>query len=398
MKSSGTIRAARPVLARYEKLYRNELLESVVPFWARHSLDRRCGGFFTCLDRQGRVYDTDKFVWVQARQTWLFSMLYNRLERRRDWLRIATHGAEFLRRHGRAENGDWYFALDRTGRPLVQPYNIISDCFAAMAFAQYHLATGQDWAAALARDTYRRILRRQDNPKGIYSKAVPGTRPLRSFALPMILVNLSFEMEGVVAPAVRERSAEDCITDVLDRFLDRRRGLIYEHVAPDGSHPDCFEGRLLNPGHGIEAMWFTMDHARRRNNPARIDLAVDITLSILEQSWDRKHGGMFYFLDAQGHPPQQLEWDQKLWWVHCETLVALLMGYALTGRRDCWKWFQKVHDYTWSHYPDRRYGEWFGYLNRQGEVLLPLKGGKWKGCFHIPRTLFRCWQELQSLR
>jgi N-acylglucosamine 2-epimerase len=180
-------------------------------------------------------------------------------------------------------------------------------------------------------------------------------------------------------------------------FLDRRRKLIFENVAPDGSHVDCFEGRVTNPGHGTEAMWFAMELARRRNDRVTIELAVDTTLSILNFSWDPEYGGMFAFLDTQGYAPEQLEWDQKLWWVQLETMIALLMGYSLTGREECWEWFEKVHDYTWSHYPDPEYGEWFGYLSRRGEVLLNMKGGKWKGCFHLPRALWRCALELERL-
>ena len=75
--------------------YLGNLLEDVLPFWQRHSLDRECGGYFTCLDRKGEVYDTDKFVWLQARQVWTFSMLHNRLERRPEWLDIARLGADY---------------------------------------------------------------------------------------------------------------------------------------------------------------------------------------------------------------------------------------------------------------------------------------------------------------
>jgi len=100
-------------------------------------------------------------------------------------------------------------------------------------------------------------------------------------------------------------------------------------------------------------------------------------------------------MDIMGKPVQQLEWDQKLWWVHIETLISLIKGYYHTGNPECLKWFEKVHDYTWSHFPDPQYGEWFGYLNRRGEVLLPLKGGKWKGCFHVPRGLCQVWRTLE---
>ncbi len=383
--------------ATYAERYRRALLADVIPFWEAHSPDRDHGGYFTCLQRDGAVYDTDKFVWLQSRQVWTFAMLYNRVAARPAWLALARHGADFLRAHGQAPNGDWYFALTRTGQPLVQPYNIFSDCFAALALGQYALAAGDDRAAELARRTYRAILVRQDHPKGAYDKTVPGTRPLRNFALPMILSNLALELAPLLTPAEVEATLERCLATVLGPFHDPATNLIVENVAPDGRWVDSFDGRLLNPGHAIEAMSFIMDIAARRGDAALSARATDVTLAMLELGWDRTHDGVFYFLDRLGHPPQQLEWDQKLWWVHVETLVALLRGYQLTRRPECWAWFEKVHAYTWAHFPDPAYGEWFGYLNRQGEVLLPLKGGKWKGCFHLPRALQRCWQMFEQL-
>ncbi len=381
-----------PIYSDLSTLYRNTLLNDVIPFWERHSPDREHGGYFTCLNRDGSVFDTDKFVWLQARQVWTFSMLYNRVEPRPEWLALAKHGADFLRQHGQAPNGDWYFSLTREGTPLVQPYNIFSDCFAAMAFGQYALVAQDDEAASLAQSTYRNILKRQEDLKGIYNKLVPGTRPLKNFALPMILCNLTLEMEHLLSREEVESTMEACVKTVMNDFLDPATNLVVENIAPNSQRVDSFEGRLINPGHAIEAMWFIMDIAHRRGESDLVEKAVDVTLSMLEFGWDKEYDGIFYFLDRFGHPPQQLEWDQKLWWVHMETLIALAMGYSLTRRADCWEWYQRVHAYTWEHFPDPEHGEWFGYLNRRGEVLLPLKGGKWKGCFHVPRGLYRCWK------
>ena len=379
------------------ELYKSTLLDNVLPFWSQHSLDREQGGYFTCLDREGNVYDTDKFIWLQNRQLWTYSMLYNRLEPRSEWLDIARNGAEFLTKHGRDDQGNWYFALDRAGQPLVQPYNIFSDCFAAMAFSQYALAASSAEAKEIALQAYNNVLRRQSNPKGKYNKVYPGTRSLKSLAIPMILANLSLEMDWLLPSNALEEILTQTVQEVMADFRDDQTGLIYENITPEGKHLDCFDGRLINPGHGIEAMWFVMDIARRYNDLHLINQAVDVILNILNFSWDKEHQGIYYFLDVQGHPPQQLEWDQKLWWVHLETLVALLMGFNLTGREECWTWFNRVHDYTWNHFADFEYGEWFGYLNRRGEILLNLKGGKWKGCFHLPRALYLCWQQLETL-
>ena len=213
----------------------------------------------------------------------------------------------------------------------------------------------------------------------------------------MILANLSLEMEWLLDSAALNEAIEGCLSEMMGLFLDQDRMLLFEHVSPDDFHPDCFDGRLINPGHSIEAMWFIMDIARRRDDRQLIDQTIDVILSTLEFGWDGEYGGIYYFLDAQGHPPQQLEWSQKLWWVHLESLVALAMGYALTGREECWEWYGRVHEYTWPRFADPEYGEWFGYLNRRGEVLLNLKGGKWKGCFHVPRALYLCYGLFDSI-
>lgn len=382
---------------QYAELYRVNLLDDVIPFWLKNSADKEYGGYFTCLDRKGKVFDTDKFVWLQFREVWCFSMLYNQVEQKKEWLDFAVHGAEFLKKHAKDEDGNFYFSLTREGKPLIQPYNIFSDCFAAMAFGQLYRATQNEEYAKLAVQTFNNILRKRDDPKGKYSKAYPGTRPLQSFSLPMILCNLVLELEHLLEKDLIEKTIQDGIHSVMDVFYQEELGIILENINPDGSFSDSFEGRLVNPGHGLESMWFIMDLAERRGDQALIRKAKDITLNILEYGWDKEYGGIFYFIDVKGYPPQQLEWDQKLWWVHIETLISLLKAYLHTGDERCWNWFEKVHEYTWKHFPDPGYGEWFGYLNRQGEVLLPLKGGKWKGCFHVPRGLYQCWKTLEKI-
>ena len=112
-----------------EEQYQRELLENVIPFWEKYSPDREYGGYFTCLQRDGSVFDTDKFIWLQARQVWLFSMLYNEVEQKEAWLETALNGAYFLEKFGFDKKYDWYFSVDRQGSPLVQPYNIFSNTF-----------------------------------------------------------------------------------------------------------------------------------------------------------------------------------------------------------------------------------------------------------------------------
>ena len=397
MQSKGLIYNENVMLKEYSRLYKNELVNNVLPFWLNHSKDDLNGGYFTCLDQEGNVYDTDKFIWLQGREVWCFSFMYNHVEQNPAWLNMALHGANFLKNYGRDDSGNWYFSLTADGKPLVQPYNIFSDCFATMAFASLDKVMPSDEYKKIALETFNNIIKRKNDSKGKYNKSYPGTRSLKNFSLPMILCNLSLELEHILGKEKVEEFIPTIIHEVMDVFYHPDFGLILENVYEDGTFCDSFEGRLLNPGHAIEAMWFIMDLGKRMNDEHLIYKAKDIMLRTLEHGWDKEYDGIFYFLDVKGYPPQQLEWDQKLWWVHVEALVALAKGYALTGDENCLIWFEKVHAYTWSKFKDKEYGEWFGYLNRRGEVLLSLKGGKWKGCFHIPRALYQISKTFEAI-
>ncbi|MFN6374409.1 MAG: AGE family epimerase/isomerase [Chitinophagia bacterium] len=372
---------------KYSDLYYNELRNNILPFWYNKSGDHEHGGYFTCLTREGDVFDTDKFIWLQGRQVWTFSTMYRVLDQKEEWKNFALQGAKFLQKHGRDQDGNWFFSLQRDGKPLTQAHNIFSDCFAAMGFSALHAISPNHEYEKIAADTFGNIISRQHDWKGRFSKTYPGTRPMKNFTLPMILCNLALEMEHILGKERVDALIPEVVDQVMNIFYRPEHGLIVENVSADNSLVDSFEGRILNPGHAIEAMWFIMDIGKRTGNMSLIKEAKKIMLNTLEYAWDHEHGGLFYFMDLYQKPMQQLEWDQKLWWVHVETLVALAKGFSYTGDQECMNWFDKVHTYTWEKFRDPQHGEWFGYLHRDGLPLNTAKGGKWKGCFHIPRGL-----------
>ena len=87
----------------------------------------------------------------------------------------------------------------------------------------------------------------------------------------------------------------------------------------------------------------------------------------------------------------------KLWWVHNEALIASLMAYALTGDEKYWERFLLLHEYVFSHFVDEEYGEWYGYLHRDGTVSHMQKGSMWKGPYHLPRCLMLCDELLTKI-
>ncbi len=378
--------------------YRDELFESVIPFWLNHSLDRECGGYFACLDRDGTVFDTDKFAWMQGREIFTFLKLCSVYGTQPEWLEAAQLGLDFMRAHGRAANGDFYFSLDRAGNPLVAPYNIFSDCFMCTALSEYHKVTGEERAREEAVALYRRIQVRKDNPKGIWTKQIPGARNLCAMALPMIQMMMARELAGVLPESELAPVIEENLEIIRRRHIDHDLKMMFERVLPDGGHMfSVMEGRLLNPGHALEVLWFMMDVANGMGRQDIVEEAGEVMLWCIERGWDEKYGGIFYYMDYENRPTEKLESAMKLWWVHAEALCAFLLAYKLLGRKEHLDWFLRLSDYSFSHFSDREYGEWYGYLTREGEPAFTLKGGKWKGFYHLPRMLLTCEQWLGEM-
>ncbi|HRX85646.1 MAG TPA: AGE family epimerase/isomerase, partial [Phycisphaerae bacterium] len=168
-------------------------------------------------------------------------------------------------------------------------------------------------------------------------------------------------------------------------------------VGPDGGLIDAPEGRVMNPGHAIETAWFLLEVARRQGDDGLIDRATQILDWSMARGWDAQFGGLFYFIDVDGLPSPYLEHDMKLWWPHCEALYALLLAHHLTGRAAYAEQYERVHAWTMAHFPDPEHGEWYGYLHRDGTPSTTLKGGLWKGPFHVPRAQLLCLTLLEEM-
>lgn len=384
------------------KHYDEELFGRVIPFWIKHSPDWEAGGFFSALERDGAVFDTDKHMWLQARAVWMFAHLYRTVESRPAWLDLADHGFRFLESHGRDGSGSWYFSLLRDGTPQIAPYNIFSDCFAAMACAEYAVvcrdAEISHRVRALAVDTFNAVQARWSDPKGRWSKQIPGGRVLQPLARQMITLNMADVFLGTVGAAGLnldgrglEGMIEDSVDIILNEHVDSTRHVVFERIGTAGPELDSMDGRLLNPGHSLETLWMVIEAGERFSRSDWIQRACTAIQWTVERGWDAEYGGFYYYQDYENRPPEKLEYDMKLWWVHIEALYALLLAqYHGEDTAYFSTWFQKVERWTWEHFPDPEYGEWFGYLHRDGSPTTGQKGGKWKGFFHVPRTLLKC--------
>ncbi len=386
-------------IERLAAVYRDGLLNDVLPFWIRHGVDREHGGFLSCLDADGAVVDTDKAMWVQGRFTWLLATLYSEVEPRDEWLELATHGLEFIRTHGFDDDGRMWFHVTREGRPLRKRRYVFTECFAAMANAAYARATGEERAARDAVGLLQSVRRHLSTPGLIPPKTVTDTRPMKAIGPPMILMNVAQVLRAAIQYPGADQLITECMAELESDFVKPEERAVMENVGVDGALLDHFDGRLLNPGHAIEAAWFILEEARVRDGDPRLtSLGCAMLDWMWERGWDQEHGGVFYFRDLHGRPVTEYWHDMKFWWPQNETIIAALLAYELTGERRYEEMHRQVHDWAHDRFPDPVHGEWYGYLHRDGRVSVPLKGNLWKGPFHIPRMQLLCWQSLERMR
>lgn len=378
--------------------YQQELYGSVIPFWEAHCIDVKYGGYFDSLARNGAVYDDEKFLWMQWRKVYMFATLYQSDPQQARWLDHARHGFDFLSKYGKDESGNYYFSLSRQGVAATVPYSIYSECFAAMGAAALYKAEGDERYRKEAESAMAKYLARIDDPKGRWEKALSGRKSYRSLGHYMMQANLGSVLNDCLKTTRYENDIIVAAETILESFRNYQYGQLLENINIDGTFDlSSCEGRHLNPGHGLEAMWFIMQYAAQAGRKDMISNAGELVLSILDFSWDKEYGGIYYFMDITGQPHRELSADMKLWWVHNEALLATLYGYYLTRDQRFMDWFLRIDEWSWSHFPDGECGEWYGYLNRRGEVVNNQKGGKWKGFFHLPRALFIASQLLTEL-
>lgn len=383
-------------LAEAQKWIKNEL-NVCADFWLKNGMDKENGGVYTCLDRKGEVYSTDKSVWMQGRCAWTFAHLCRLYGKRDEWMEASKSCLDFMEKYciNPDADGRMYFTVTAEGKPLRQRRYCFSEGFYAIANAEYYGLTGKKVYIDRARRAYELIYKLNNgliaDPTGLGPKTIPETRTGRALADPMIFLNIISVLRRV-DPEHREeydkRSAE-CTEAIFKYHYHPELKCTLESVALDGT-PELWytAGRVVNPGHDIECSWFLMEEANYRKDEEIHKTAEQIFRNAIEAGWDNTYGGLLYFIDCLGKPTEAYEHDMKLWWPHDEIMIASLMAYRDTGDEYYADWFFKTLDYCKEHFADPEYGEWYGYLRRDGLPTEPsTKGSTFKGPFHLPRML-----------
>ena len=382
---------------KWSKTYKEELEKNIMPFWMKHGFDRKNGGVYTCLNRDGSLMDTTKSVWFQGRFGWMTAYAYNHVCKNPAWLEASKSCCEFLEKHCFDKDGRAYFEVTEDGVGLRKRRYVFSECFAAIAYAEYSLASGDKAWAKKAVALFKRIRKFTANPKKwMPSKCEPVVQA-QGHSLTMILINVANVLKQVSDDPALDAQITESIGLLTKYFIHPEFKALLETVGPKGEFIDTLSGRVINPGHCIETSWFLMDVAVARNDKALLKTALQILDWSWAWGWDKKYGGIISFKDCRNLPPQCYEQDMKFWWPQCETVIATAYAYKLTGNAKYMKWHKLAGEWAWKHLKDTRYPEWYGYLHRDGTVAQPAKGNIFKGPFHIPRMLVKAWELTKDL-
>ena len=385
----------KELFTSYKNFYRHQLLDDCIPFWMQSDLlDKEYGGYITCIDREGKQYNMDKSGWFQGRCLWTFSTLCNRYGKKQKWVDAAQLGVDFIEKHIADADGRMYFTLARDGSPLRKRRYMFTESFYVLSMAEYGLMTGDKTYIKKAEDCFENMLRMfrdpASDPYKITPKSYAETRQEVAVAVPMVLVS-SAQLLRRCDPEKADyytAIANEMAARIINIHWKPELGCVLETTGPNGEFIDTPAGRCINPGHSMENSWFLMNQYLHTKDEALLKNALQIFDTASERGWDKEYGGYIYFTDVNGRPPEQLEHDMKLWWVHNEAVIASLMLYCHTGNDKYADLFREFTEYAFQVFSDPENGEWYGYLRRDGKPTEPpCKGSTYKGPFHLPRML-----------
>lgn len=382
------------------KYYNHHLLNEVVPFWEVRTRDDECGGYLTCFDREGNMTDDTKYIWFQGRQLFMFSALYNQVEKRDGWLDLARCGRDFIVQNASAGGGRWNCQLSRAGELQKGTISIYTDMFAIQGLCEFAVASGSDEDLCLIEETFDAIERNvldldfKDIYHGTWSPRFKRHGPF------MISINTADVASQVLGEDRTRALVDRCLHEVLHEFAKDEHEALFESIGRDGAVIDDDEGRVLDPGHAMESAMFCMHEGRQRGDQGIVDRAIQIAEWTHLRAYDEDHGGIFSFLDSSGEEPHQKDWHKeanmmwhdKCWWAHSETLCTLALCAEQTGEDLWWNRFLDMHAWCRDHFYDPEYGEWYPELYRDGSPKLTDKGTPWKAAYHLPRSLMKIAQ------
>lgn len=384
-------------IKKYKEYYENHILEDIMPFWDERCIDKEYGGYFTCFDRWGNRTDDKKYVWFQGRQLYVYSLLYNEIEKKEEWLAKARHGYEFLIQKAYAGDGRWNYILERNGDLVSGTISIFSDYHVVHGLAEYLKAIHMEdeKGMKILNDSFNAMEKNTFDPefKEIYENTWSPKFIWHDMYLTCLAtVETCKDVLGMerVEPLLRE-----CIDKITNWFANDTHEVVFEAVT---RHREVdlmsSKGRFINPGHMHESAWFVMVAGKKLKEQKIIERGLEMTMWANRVGEDPEYGGIISYADALGEIPKPIDWfaetnslwNEKVWWPNAEALASYAIAYAESGDEKYMEMFERQHLFCKKFY-DEENGEWYERLEQDGRIKNDAKGTSWKCAFHLVRAL-----------
>lgn len=370
--------------------------ENILAPWCAYTTDIAHGGYQTAFDRKWKPTDTDKNVWMHARQIYTFSTAYQLLGKKTIYYSLAKQGRDWLIKNAYAGSGKWHYLLSAQGKVLMKNHSVFTDAFALLGLSQFARVFDNNDDLPLIKETFNSVRSAIMNKNNEYIYPQEHIHGIMMHGPYMIALNATSTASSVIDTHLCENLAVFCAKTIMEKFY--YRGKVYELCDTNGSLLDTEEGHTINPGHCFESMWFIINESHLPEIAKYRRRALKVIRNIWYQARDDEYGGLLHMLDDREILSNYKDWNRKrnlkatdkVWWTHAEALYALLICAVLDRDTEMWDGFCDLYTWCCEYFMDSVYGEWYMVLNRDGSPRITDKGGLQKAAFHIPRAFFMC--------
>lgn len=322
-------------LKQLRETYKEALLGKFIPNMNKYVVDHELGGFMCSIDILTKeLVNTGKRAWFEGRGIWMYSFLYNNIEKNPLYLEIARKSKDFILKL-LPKDGSYYISgFTKEGQPIgTAEGDIYGNLFVAEGLAEYAKATGEKHYFDQAKDIMLKAVQRYDRPEFTYAykaeKRESGPRILGHW---MILLSLCTQMLRQRSDKEIRALADRCVDAIMNHHLNKDFRLLNEALAHDLSPlADPVASQFADIGHGCETLAFVMNYAVLIKDKALFLRATNEFKRHVNVAWDDVYGGHFHAMDNVATNTWQLN---KLRWLQEEILIGAMILIEHTG--DAW--------------------------------------------------------------